>query len=341
VLAAALLLLALQEPGTYASHFSIHEENDALAFDRTDFDYTQGLRIQLQFDALPDRPEDAPLDVLLLPHLFYGDDPLRAARFGGGVSVSQAVYTPRDIDSPVVDREDRPYAAWLSVGLRTIVTDRTAGRPGWQDVYELDLGMIGFRELAEDVQAAVHELLHTAEPRWTNSLPDEPSVMIGFDRRWIAELFSTPWGAGTFNAIAVPHVGVRLGSPFTEAHGGAKVLIGRNAPWQFNGGSPLGSSSAFSVDTGSGDLAQGTSLYLFAGFEVRAVLRNTFLDGTIFHDSRRVDREPLVADLTGGLAFRLGRSTLSLGQVFRTPELDDGPRFHNFGFLQVAIDLGF
>ena len=113
----AALLAPLQEErpwwaakgGTYTSSFSLHEENDAFGLERSDADYTQGLRIQLQFEpageALRDRklpvlPGDdfeTPLDPLCLPHLFYGLNPLERRRFGGGVALSPLHFTPMDL----------------------------------------------------------------------------------------------------------------------------------------------------------------------------------------------------------------------------------------------------
>jgi hypothetical protein len=341
--------------GTYVSSFSFHEENDAFGLEKSDNDYTQGLRIQIQFEpvgealrdrelpALPGDDFDAPLDPLLFPHLFYGADALDRRRFGGGLAVSHLIFTPKDLLSETVDPEDRPYAAWLYLGLMTVVTDRpdVEGEPaGWQDVWELDIGMIGPGALGEQVQRPIHHFLSTDEPTWVDELTQELTLMLGFDRRWLVELFETRLDGGQVDAILVPHLGARLGSPFTEGVVGARVAGGWNTPRQFNVGSPMAVHSAFTPAYGKGNLYPW-SAYVFGGVEGRAVLRDTFLDGTIFEDSVRVERHPLVADITWGLGLRFAWTTFTFGQVYRSAEIRDDSGFHNWGFVEFAIELGF
>ncbi len=364
------VLLAQEDPdrpawaakgGTHVSYFSTHEENDAFALEGTDSDYTQGLRIQLLIEPVgeglrdrgfPTGPADgldAPLDPLWMPHHLYGEDPMGESRFAAGIALSQLLYTPKNLLLRTVVRDDRPYAAWAHLGIMTVVTDRPAHAPGgepplWQDVWEVDIGIIGPAALGEEIQPAIHRALNTDRPTWVGQLPNELTLMLGFDRRWLVELLELDLDGGKCDAIFVPHVGGRIGSPFTELVVGGRLAGGWNTPRQFNVGSPMAVHSAvtssYAEGSRTGELGWW-SAYLFAGFESRAVLRDTFLDGTLVRDSVRVSRNYLVADLTYGLGFRFAWTTLSFGQVYRSAEVRADSGFHNFGFVEIAIELGF
>jgi hypothetical protein len=62
--------------------------------------------------------------------------------------------------------------------------------------------------------------------------------------------------------------------------------------------------------------------YLFGGVTGRWVIRNVFLDGNTFQDSHRVDKEPLVAELRGGLTIIFKRVEFSGAYVERTREFE-------------------
>ena len=64
--------------------------------------------------------------------------------------------------------------------------------------------------------------------------------------------------------------------------------------------------------------------YFFVGTQGRAVARNLFLDGNTFQDSRSVDSEALVGDLSGGLALFWGDAVrLDTVVTYRTEEFED------------------
>ena len=78
--------------------------------------------------------------------------------------------------------------------------------------------------------------------------------------------------------------------------------------------------------------------YLFAGFDVRAVAYNVFLDGNFFRSSPSVDRKDSVYDVLVGLSLRYRAARLSLTQIRRSEEFSSNgigsghQTFHSLNF---------
>jgi hypothetical protein len=79
--------------------------------------------------------------------------------------------------------------------------------------------------------------------------------------------------------------------------------------------------------------------YLFAGIEARAVVRNIFPDGNTFHDSRSVEKEPLIGDLQYGLVLEWPVVRLSYTHVWRTREFENQDTDDQFGALSISVKL--
>jgi hypothetical protein len=62
------------------------------------------------------------------------------------------------------------------------------------------------------------------------------------------------------------------------------------------------------------------SLFIFGAIDGRAVAHDIFLDGNTFRESRSVNKEPFVADLSAGLGLIAGRWQATYTQVWRTRE---------------------
>ncbi|MEY3895610.1 MAG: hypothetical protein RLZZ214_1129 [Verrucomicrobiota bacterium] len=75
--------------------------------------------------------------------------------------------------------------------------------------------------------------------------------------------------------------------------------------------------------------------YLFLRVDGRAVARNIFLDGHTFSDSPSVDKYPLVADLSAGVAMNIKNMKIAYAMVYRTEEFkgrDEGQVFGTVSF---------
>ena len=197
------------------------------------------------------------------------------------------------------------------------------------DTLELNVGVIGPPALAKQVQTEWHKLIGGPEPRgWAHQLPTEPGFMLGY-------LKKVKFGNESVDII--PHVGATVGTIMTFARAGGIVRLGKN----------LSGFGPDSVEAG-GAMLQGThaknpgrprcEYYLFAGFDVRAVAYNAFLDGNFFRSSPGVDRKPVVYDVLSGLSVRYKTARASFTQIRRSEEFSSNgigsgrQTFHSLNF---------
>jgi lipid A 3-O-deacylase len=239
----------------------------------------------------------------------------------------QNMYTPRDIklaDPPV---DDRPYAGWLyaTVGLGVDTGRRF-------DQFALTLGMVGPASLAEQGQKLIHRITGVTAPRgWDTQLGNEPGIVLTYDRNWRGPIAHTLG----LNLDGTPHIGGALGNVSTYAHAGWTLRYGNRLPLDY--GPPRIQPSV--PASGFFERTERFSWYLFAGFEARAVARNIFLDGNTFARSRRVDKEPLVGDLQGGLVVTWRSARLSYTHILRTTEFKSQDGTDEFGAVSLSMSL--
>src|SRR5688572_18766567 len=244
----ALALPAHADQGWEGQIISLTAENDALS--NSDRHYTQGARLSYLSadDALPRWSEVLSQS---LPALGYS---LSAQKFG--FALGQEIYTPEDLQTTVLQVEDRPYAGWLygrfTLQRRGPVSDRWAV----MESLHLDLGVIGPESQANDLQ----KVWHGQDPQgWEHQLKTEPGINFHYERRYHFSLAgeSTGWAMRL-----VPHMGGSAGNIQTLLRGGGSIRMGYNIPNEFATGGPR-------------EYRFGG--YLHSGVEGRFVLQNIFL----------------------------------------------------------------
>jgi hypothetical protein len=78
------------------------------------------------------------------------------------------------------------------------------------------------------------------------------------------------------------------------------------------------------------------SAHLFVAYDARAVLYDITLDGNTFRSSHRVDKRPLVADVTYGVAMVHGRWRIALARYHRTREFHGQKEVPVYGTLTIG-----
>lgn len=299
-------------------------ENDLFA--GTDRHYTNGVRASWM------RPEG-----VMPPYGAWLADRLLGASPGAmrrmGYAFGQSMFTPGNIDTRALIRDDRPYAGWL-YGEVILTSERAPDEngPGQLDTMALSLGMIGPASLAETTQRQWHEHFGFQDPKgWDNQLDNEPAVNLTFHRQWpyLRWLRAGAWGADI-----TPHVGVALGNVFTYGAIGANIRFGRKLENDFGGPPRIGPAPpgmAFVAPV------RDFAWYVFAGFEARAVARNIFLDGNTFSSSHQVDKKTLVADAQLGVAMLWNGHRLTYTQVFRSREFHTQDHGDRFGAITLTV----
>jgi hypothetical protein len=333
-LGAVLLSSAAQADGPDCSDFviSAQVENDffAPAFN-DDSDYTNGLRFSLVTPFSNDclglgRPARglahwlAPADTILTTETV-------------GYSLGQSLFTPKNTRTEELVVDDRPYAAWLYLGVGYQATYERAGGGAIQDTLQLEAGVVGPAALGEQTQNTWHEIIGADKAEgWHNQLHNEPGLNLSFERKWRSAAAMPFPGSSLFTDI-VPFAHATVGNVLTYAGAGATVRLGQGLNSDF--GPPrirpgLPGSVEFRSD-------QGFAWYLFAGAEGQLVAHNIFLDGNTFRDSHSVDRKPLVGDLQAGLALIYESWRLTFTHVARTTEFEERKGTDHFGAITLSV----
>lgn len=328
VLTAGLAAVCPAASADDTTRVSVLEENDSI-WSSSDKYYSQGLGLSLLTGDLADSGAGAaPFDLLADWGLFAGDAGWRSRRYE--ILLGQQIFTPRNtaLDDP--DPDDRPYAGWAFVGLGLLQdTDRER-----LDHLELLVGVVGPSAFGETVQNDWHQYIGIAEAEgWDHQIHDEPGVMLSYERKW---RFLAPMDNG-FGADFIPEAGATIGNVMTYGQIGGLVRFGRNLQADYGPARmrpSLSGTSYFNSDGMTGDFG----FYVFAGAQGRAVARNIFLDGNSFRDSRDVDSEPLVADLTGGVSlFWGGAVKLDVMAIHRTKEFDGQDKASDYAGINLTV----
>jgi hypothetical protein len=300
---------------------TIELENDFMGFSGADRHYTHGTR--LSWVSAPTEPGRAGWQ-----RPWYDFWPV-LSRTGSrriGFALGQNIYTPDDIDRPVPDPTDRPYAGWLYVGAS--VNTQTARR---MDTIEVDIGVVGPSAQARPVQNGVHDLIGGIEARgWDHQLHDEPGIMLIGERR--LRLLEQTHLFGGVNTDFIGFGGASIGNVQTYGNLGVILRIGGNLMTDF--GPPhirpsLPGSATFKP-------TDGFNWYLFVGAEARAVAYDIFLDGNTFRDSPSVDKKNFVGDFEVGIAVSLGTMRASFTQIYRTKEFEGQRGDSRFGSFSLS-----
>jgi lipid A 3-O-deacylase len=310
-------------------------ENDAYAaFSGSDEFYTNGVRFAwLRNPNVVSNPEWSRrlVDWWCRSPLCFESN----ADIGYGHALGQSFYTPNDITDPRPQPEDRPWAgylyySWVVQATHATDVDFRLDRPV-QNLFELQVGLVGPAAGAEFAQREVHEIIDDDLPLgWDNQLVNEPTVNLNYT--WRKKLGNT-----TFDIV--PHWGGSLGTVMTAASAGATVRLGRN----------ISSFPQLLITPTNASLTvprpTKCEYYLFAGAEGRAVAHNIFLDGNVFRDGPEIDvrRDTFVYDLKAGFAARYKSWRLDYTFVRRSEEFAPPPGradgVHDFGSVTISYSL--
>lgn len=294
-------------------------ENDL--FYRTDRDYTNG--IEFNWSPAGRASELLPEFLANMPPGLFPRDTTRV-----NYSLGQLMFTPEDTAAYDPPLTQRPYAGYLYGALAL-----TSTGPGTEEQLRIQLGAVGPASLAADSQDLIHRLRGFALPQgWHTQLRDEPGLVVSYQATQEAVSLALP---GDFAFDIKANAGGAIGNVFDYASAGAVARIGINMPG--DSGPPQiepGRPSSYYYDS-KPDLGA----YVFAGIQGRAVARNLFLDGNSFQDSRSVEKENFVGEVSFGGALDFERFRLAFVHVIRSREYKTQPGFDQFGTLSLAVNF--
>jgi lipid A 3-O-deacylase len=311
---------------------TITEENDGLLPDGRDRHYTQGAMI-----------------TYLSPSVKAGDfagrlfDGLSGVvpffQPGSGVSrkfdvvVGQSIFTPTRYHDPVPDPLDRPFAGWLFTGGSLLQSTNNT----MLENFEVLGGVIGPDALARQAQETFHSLAgfnnQNLDQGYRYQLRNEPGFMLTYERKW--RIYEAHFGG--FEADVIPEAGLTAGNVMTYADIGATFRIGQNINVDYGVARvrpALSGTAWFDAAQLEGDFGW----YLFGGVQGRAVAHNIFLDGNTVADSRSVQKNIGVADLSAGASV-FYRDWVKLDFAFteRTKEFKTQQQADHFGSANLSF----
>lgn len=313
---AAVLLAtstAWSEDGKGALTFAF--ENDLWGAG-TDRHYTHGTEITYVSDTY--QPQWLRTAASWLP-LFDTDTETRLV-----VSLGQQIYTPADIETEELIRDDRPYAGWLYLSVGLLNDNRKT--EGFIDQLDVVIGQVGPDSGAESVQRTVHKWLESDEARgWDNQLHNETTIDLQYQRSWMLPLIDN-------NVDIVPRVAFTLGTARRDVQAGFTMRFGSGVASDF--GPPLMRTN----NAGSQYFTPNQRFYwyLFAGANGRYVEHNIFLDGNTDHDSHHVHKNSWVGDVQAGLVAGFQNWRLTLTQIWRSKEFEKQDESDEFGAIAIT-----
>ena len=344
-----LLLLALpataesqqydEGPERLAWTVNLYVENDL--FSETDQDYTSGIRVSV---VSPDITSHKQIELWpwiqqVNEKLTFFHDRHDGLQRNVIASIGQQIYTPQDLAQTALIEDDRPYAAWLFLGLgyqtrgELIRADKEVAT---LDTLELRLGVVGPAALGKQAQDVIHDLRGFERfLGWDNQLRNEP----GFVAVWEHKRKTKEQDSEGFGWDAIWHAGIALGNVRTHVNAGGEFRAGWWIPNDFGtsairpGGENSTPSTILDQRQAAGHL---WGFHVFASFDARLVAQDIFLDGNTFKTSHRVAKEVGVADAAVGFSLSYGRGRLSYAHIFRSREFARQDGSHAYGSLAFS-----
>lgn len=194
-------------------------------------------------------------------------------------SLQQAMFTPTDIEEESLIIDDRPYVGALlwQVKLRQF-------NEGVATSLTFDFGVVGPIALAEEIQAATHDIISATEANgWDNQINNEPVLRIGSE--YLQRLIVLPLSD---NITVDTSIYMQAGIGNLSSDLGAALI--------FRLGTSLGDTFAMVNSTASYSANPYTLIssqifnwQVFLSFNGRYVFNDITLDGNTFKSSHSVD----------------------------------------------------
>ena len=302
---------------------SIVFEND-LFFD-TDRYYTNGVSIAF-----------ATSTPILPRTVWHGMDELlefgrKEARCGYGFELAQQMATPASITIAAPQPEDRPWA-----GLLTVAPSYHLEGGDRLSSFKFAVGVTGPWSQADEAQDFVHRVRGLDRPKgWANQIPNEVVFGWAYEERLRFRLWDDASG---WDAEWIPSAGCKLGTIEVSGRVGSEFRAGYRIPRDY-GSSLIGSAGNIPGvwDERPASWLRSLGGHVFATVYGTGVAHNVMIDGTVFHDSPGIGREPWVGTVTAGFALTASRFRLAYQTVVTTEEFEGQDGSQRYGSLSVTM----
>ncbi len=258
-----------------------------------------------------------------------------------GYHVGQLMFTPKDITRLVPDPSERSYAGYLFGGF---YFQREQGNQ--LDHLQFDVGLVGPRSGAEDLQTGVHRVANGKDPEgWDGQLEDDFTYQFTYRKKWRILLDSEE--GNWMDTQLIPQIGFSVGNVYRQAEAAATLRIGTNLPDDFGPGRVNDIAAATGMRRTLEARQNGArkwGWYAYGKAGVRYVEHNLFLDGPDRNTGpdTTVESEPVVGEFSAGIhAYRRFSNNwgleLGFAQTLLTDEFRGQDTLDGYGSLLVAV----
>jgi lipid A 3-O-deacylase len=282
-------------------YFRLHYENDY--FSTSDLYYTQGINLEYVNPAIGN---------------FFTSKLLLRSTEGEmkfGMSLEQEGYTPTTISHPEILKGDRPFAAALFFKTFSAANDAVRKE---RISSSLSIGWIGSATGGEEIQIALHRLIHYILPKgWDNQIAND--VVLNYELEYQRGIFSAD---NYFSLIG--RAGARAGTFNTKAWSGTIFMAGYfDEPFV----NFLSQTKKFQV-------------YLYAEPVLNVVGHDATLQGGLFNRSSpytiaSAEINRVVFQGNTGIVFRINTVQLEYFQTYLSKEFKTGED-HVWGGIRVG-----
>ncbi|MNK08129.1 hypothetical protein D3C87_260570 [compost metagenome] len=319
---------AFADQGSKGESFTAYVENDTrrIGGPGSDEGYSSGLRFSYVY--AEDRvPSWVPPLTDWSPSL---GEQFRKSTTNFGISLAHQIFTPDDTSSTELIVDDRPYAAWLYVGLTASFQTESHSHS-----LELDIGVIGPAALGEQVQNSFHSAIDTESANgWDHQLDNEPTLQLSYQQR--LRFLQVTNNENVRIADLIPYFGGAFGNVLIGAHAGAIVRMGYNIPDDYGPTRPssIDGDPVF-IPRPNRSLEQWGA-YGFAGIRGNAIVHNIFLDGSIFQPSHSVTKYPFNGETEFGVGVHYEGWSGVWRYVTKSPEFEERSKFNSFASISIS-----
>ena len=232
-----------------------------------------------------------------------------------GISFTHHFFTPIELFSYDVIKNDRPFASYLLIGHRKISLNKLRLL---KKQSELQLGVLGRYSGGKSMQNGIHEIMWTSEPAkgWGNQIQNDLAInySVLFEKGFV----------NTRTLIITGLIDAKLGIPYTYAGLGIKAMAGR-------------------IDGYFKDIGVGRNkdwqMYVFGEVSGRFVAYNATLQGGLLnrnniHVINDINR--FLTEIKTGIVISHKNLSLKVGQHFLSPEFTSGLK-HKWGYATLKI----
>lgn len=328
VLSTVILLMCSSATANSGESFTAYIENDTrrIGGPGSDENYSSGARFSYTY--AEDRvPQWAPLLTDWSQEL---QKEFEKSSTNFGLSLGHQIYTPKNTRTSELILDDRPYAAWLYLGLSASFQTETHNHS-----LELDIGMVGPAALGEQVQNNFHSMIDVERAEgWKHQLENEPTLQVSYQQRL---RFVEIENRGSKIIDIIPYFGGAFGNVLIGGHGGAIMRLGYNIPDDYGPTRPSATDGEPVFIPRANRIPEQWGLYTYGGLRGNAVLHNIFLDGSIFRPSHHVSKYVVNGETEFGIGAHYDGWSMVWRYVTKSPEFQERSQFNSFASLTLSF----